>query len=134
MKVLPPSNRALPTTLRNYKNQSSLAMAGVVIFDSGVGGLSIYQEIKELLSADQPHQQASRRDREAQPLIFFSDNAAYPYGLKSDQHLLDRVAKVADAINDEFQPSGRLQYSQLGSIAFATRPACLRGGRCGACD
>jgi len=79
-------------------------MAGVVIFDSGVGGLSIYQEIKKLLSADQTHQQASRRDREAQPLIFFSDNAAYPYGLKSDQQLLDRVAKVADAINDEFQP------------------------------
>ncbi len=65
-------------------------MSRVVIYDSGVGGLSIYQEI-----------QASNPEFE---LIFVSDNQAYPYGTKDSGSLLERVQLVADAVVKRYQP------------------------------
>ncbi len=52
----------------------------ILVFDSGVGGLSIAQEIQRKL----PHA----------PLIYASDNAFFPYGTKGEVELISRVDKV----------------------------------------
>ena len=62
----------------------------VAIYDSGVGGLSVYSEII-----------ASYPDANC---VFVSDNAAYPYGTKSNDELLSRVMVVAHAICERYAP------------------------------
>jgi glutamate racemase len=52
----------------------------ILIFDSGVGGLSIFHEIQKKLPF------AS--------LIYASDNAFFPYGTKGETELISRVDKV----------------------------------------
>ncbi len=56
----------------------------VLVFDSGVGGLSIYTEVQKLL----PHLH----------YIYTFDNAAHPYGEKSEEFITDRVLKITSAI------------------------------------
>lgn len=65
-------------------------MARIAIFDSGVGGLSIYKEIKKQLPNSQ--------------YIFVSDNQAFPYGTKPEDELKQRVLEVVDRIVDQFSP------------------------------
>lgn len=65
-------------------------MARVAIFDSGVGGLSIYQEIRQLCPQHQ--------------IVFISDNAAFPYGIKAEHELIERVLHVLDAVVARYQP------------------------------
>jgi len=55
-------------------------MARVLVFDSGVGGLSISEAI---LASDLNHQ-----------IIFASDNEAFPYGNKPIPELISRVCEV----------------------------------------
>ena len=52
------------------------------IFDSGVGGLSVFREIRKIL----PQQQ----------YIYYSDNAHCPYGEKSKEYIIDRARKITD--------------------------------------
>ncbi|UTF60726.1 glutamate racemase [Gilvimarinus sp. DA14] len=54
----------------------------VLVFDSGVGGLSVYQHIQQLIPA------AS--------LSYLSDNGGFPYGEKSDQVLICRCLHVIE--------------------------------------
>ncbi|MGL5249854.1 MAG: glutamate racemase [Enterovibrio sp.] len=56
----------------------------VLVFDSGVGGLSVYQEIQKLLPA--------------QPVIYAFDNEAFPYGELADEVLISRVQRMIEAI------------------------------------
>ncbi len=65
-------------------------MATIAIFDSGVGGLSIYQRIKLKLPDCK--------------YVFVSDNEAYPYGTKSEDELLQRVPEVVARIIKQYQP------------------------------
>ena len=50
------------------------------IFDSGVGGLSVFREIYKLLPSEK--------------YIYFSDNAHCPYGEKSREYIIDRARAV----------------------------------------
>jgi len=59
-------------------------MANILIFDSGVGGLSILKAI--LFKVPQAQ------------FVFASDNAAYPYGVKTEQALIHRVEKVVQQL------------------------------------
>jgi glutamate racemase len=52
----------------------------ILVFDSGVGGLSIVQEIQKKLPFA--------------PLIYASDNAFFPYGIKGEAELIARVDAV----------------------------------------
>jgi glutamate racemase len=52
------------------------------IFDSGVGGLSVFREIRKLLPAER--------------YIYFSDNAHCPYGEKSKEYIIDRAREITD--------------------------------------
>lgn len=56
----------------------------VLIFDSGVGGLSVYREIAIAL----PHQS----------IIYAFDNEAFPYGELDDDVLIQRVCEMVSAI------------------------------------
>ncbi len=55
-------------------------MKNILIFDSGVGGLSIYQEIQRIL----PNQH----------YIYVFDNAAFPYGELADDVLIHRTNAI----------------------------------------
>ncbi|MBQ7810985.1 MAG: glutamate racemase [Bacteroidales bacterium] len=50
------------------------------IFDSGVGGLSVFREIRKVLPEER--------------YIYFSDNAHCPYGEKSKEYITDRARSI----------------------------------------
>ncbi len=62
----------------------------ILIFDSGVGGLSILRAIRQRLPE--------------QDYIYASDNGAFPYGLKSQNFLVQRVDTVLRALIRTEQP------------------------------
>ncbi len=61
-----------------------------MIFDSGVGGLTIYQEIRRLLPAAE--------------YIYASDNEAFPYGTKEELEVVARVNKVLHRLMSKYLP------------------------------
>ncbi|MDR0219707.1 MAG: glutamate racemase [Enterobacteriaceae bacterium] len=56
----------------------------ILVFDSGVGGLSVYQEIRQLLP-DLHY-------------IYAFDNGGFPYGEKTEEVVIERVVKIVDEI------------------------------------
>ncbi len=66
------------------------SLAKIAVFDSGVGGLSIYQEMQRLLPPAHG--------------IYCSDNAFFPYGTKADDVVTQRVVAVAKAMVAKYQP------------------------------
>ena len=65
--------------------------ASVLVFDSGVGGLSILSEIRQLLPG--------------LPLHYLMDSAAFPYGTKEDDFLIQRILSVCTSAVRELNPS-----------------------------
>jgi len=63
-------------------------MALVAIYDSGVGGLSIYQNVV----AECPEHD----------YLFLSDNQAFPYGTKTEDELLERAQAVVRRLDEHF--------------------------------
>lgn len=61
----------------------------ILIFDSGVGGLSITESIQ----AQHPYCS----------ITYASDNAAFPYGTKQENELIDRVDKVLHQLQQQCQ-------------------------------
>lgn len=59
-------------------------MPTALVFDSGVGGLSVYQEIRQLMPD--------------LSVIYAFDNAGFPYGEQSEQAIVERVVKMVGAI------------------------------------
>ena len=57
------------------------------IFDSGVGGLSVFREIKKILPEER--------------YIYFSDNAHCPYGEKSKEYITDRARSITDFLLEQ---------------------------------
>ena len=65
-------------------------MSKILIFDSGVGGISIYKAIKEQLpKAD---------------YIYLFDNAYFPYGELEPQFLIERVCQLVACMYEKHQP------------------------------
>ena len=62
----------------------------VLVFDSGVGGLSILAELRRALPQCQ--------------LTFACDNAAFPYGTKDEDTLTERVDRVLRTLIQRVQP------------------------------
>ena len=54
------------------------------IFDSGVGGLSVFREIRKLLPEER--------------YIYYSDNAHCPYGEKSKEYITDRAREITRSL------------------------------------
>ena len=62
----------------------------VVIFDSGLGGLSVVREIRRL----NPYL----------PLVYVADDAAFPYGDWDEANLTDHVLNLSRRIIDKYKP------------------------------
>ncbi|WMC10290.1 glutamate racemase [Oceanimonas pelagia] len=58
-------------------------MANILIFDSGMGGLSVYREVHRALPAHQ--------------YFYLFDNACFPYGELGEVHLVERVLELLTA-------------------------------------
>jgi len=66
------------------------AAAPILVFDSGVGGLSVLAELRALLP------QA--------PVIYAADNAGLPYGTKTEAQIAARVAGLLGRMTERFGP------------------------------
>ena len=64
--------------------------APILLFDSGVGGLSVLAELRKVLP------QA--------PVIYAADNAGLPYGAKTEAQIAARVAGLLGRITERFRP------------------------------
>jgi glutamate racemase len=62
----------------------------ILVFDSGLGGLTVYREIARL--------------RPEADYIYLADDAAFPYGALSEDGLVARVQSVLDAAIAEYAP------------------------------
>ncbi|HPG92519.1 MAG TPA: glutamate racemase [Clostridia bacterium] len=63
-------------------------MKNIVVYDSGIGGISIYRQLKKLLpNAD---------------FVYYADNASFPYGEKSSSHLVEIALKNIGEIKKQF--------------------------------
>ncbi|RKS84599.1 glutamate racemase [Orbus hercynius] len=60
----------------------ALRIPNILVFDSGIGGISVYDEIRQKI----PHAN----------YIYLFDNEAFPYGDKSSYFLIERVKAVID--------------------------------------
>ncbi|HGN1885746.1 glutamate racemase [Proteus mirabilis] len=78
----------------------STANPTVLVFDSGVGGLSIYREIREKLP--DAH------------YIYVFDNEAFPYGEKPQEFIIERVVRIVSAV---------AQQHELAAIVIACNTA-----------
>ncbi len=63
----------------------------IVVFDSGVGGLGVFAEIRRLL----PHNE----------IIYCLDNAFFPYGTKADAQIIDRVTSLLPQVVKAYNAS-----------------------------
>jgi glutamate racemase len=62
----------------------------ILIFDSGVGGLSVLSEVRALL----PNA----------PLVYAADNGWHPYGIKSEAEIAARVPALLGRLVERFRP------------------------------
>ncbi|WP_263081316.1 glutamate racemase [Endozoicomonas sp. Mp262] len=63
----------------------------IIIFDSGVGGLTIYQEVKQMLPSLK--------------VIYCSDSAGFPYGSRSESEVVDRTCHYLAELTRRYDPS-----------------------------
>ncbi|MEO5640307.1 MAG: glutamate racemase, partial [Sphingomicrobium sp.] len=64
--------------------------APILIFDSGVGGLSVLAPTRALLPTA--------------PIIYAADSAGFPYGIRSDAELAARVPALLGRLVERFRP------------------------------
>ncbi len=64
--------------------------APLLFFDSGIGGLSILSEAQKLLPSA--------------PIIYVADNAAFPYGTKSETEIATRVPVLLGKLAERYKP------------------------------
>ena len=76
--------------LRDYGMTSAAAPARVLVFDSGLGGLTVLAEISR-----------ARPDAE---IVYAADDACFPYGALSEAALVDRVGEVVAMLIERFAP------------------------------
>lgn len=79
----------------------------VLVFDSGVGGLSVYDEIRQLLP-DLHY-------------IYTFDNAAFPYGEKTEEFIVERVVDIVTAVAHSYPLA--LVVIACNSASTVTLPA-----------
>ena len=65
----------------------SQATAPILLFDSGVGGLSVLEAV--------------RRELPDAPVVYAADNAGYPYGTKSEAQIATRIPALLGRLGPE---------------------------------
>ena len=76
-------------------------MVKIVVFDSGFGSLSVIKHIRKKMNAK---------------VIYFADQANFPYGKKTIPHLRAIINKTIDALRKEFSPDVIVVGSNTPSI------------------
>ena len=76
--------------MRDTLSSTTAAEAPIIVFDSGVGGLSVLHAIRAALPTA--------------PLVYAMDRAAYPYGQQSEATLLARVPALLGRLAERYQP------------------------------
>jgi len=69
-------------------NENDL-LAKIVVFDSGLGSLSIIKEIQKIAKTD---------------IVYFADQKNYPYGTKSQAQLATIIKKTIKLLKEKFVP------------------------------
>ena len=64
-------------------------LAKIVVFDSGLGSLSIIKEIQKIVKTD---------------IIYFADQKNYPYGIKSQAQLTTIIKRTISLLEEKFVP------------------------------
>ena len=64
-------------------------MPKIVVFDSGLGSLSVIKSIQKKINAE---------------IIYFADQDNYPYGTKSVSHLDKIIKSTIIKLQEEFEP------------------------------
>ncbi len=67
-----------------------MSIRPILMFDSGVGGLSVLAETRKLL----PHA----------PVVYVADNGGFPYGTKTELEVATRVCAVLGRLTERCQP------------------------------
>jgi glutamate racemase len=62
----------------------------LLVFDSGVGGLSVLRPIRELLPTA--------------PIVYVADSAGYPYGTRTEREIAARVPALLGRLSERFDP------------------------------
>jgi glutamate racemase len=62
----------------------------ILVFDSGVGGLSIVEHIRHLIPGCQ--------------ITYLADNALFPYGMLGEEHLVERVTRLLLTATEQLRP------------------------------
>ncbi len=81
----------------------------VLVFDSGVGGLSVYNEIRQLL----PNLH----------YIYAFDNVAFPYGEKSEEFIVERVVEIVTAVQQRYPLALALAVIACNTASTVSLPA-----------
>jgi glutamate racemase len=66
------------------------ATAPLLLFDSGVGGLSVLRAVREVMPAA--------------PVIYAADNGGFPYGPKSEAEIAARVCGLLGRMSERYRP------------------------------
>lgn len=82
--VIAPLEENISSQEATTSNNDLSVRPTILVFDSGVGGLSVYREVKKLI----PNAH----------YIYAFDNEAFPYGEKSEEFIIDRVYQIVNAI------------------------------------
>ncbi|MDC0208432.1 aspartate/glutamate racemase family protein [Nitrosopumilus sp.] len=76
-------------------------MAKIVVFDSGLGSISIIKEIKKIMKAD---------------IVYFADQKNYPYGNKSQAQIASIIKKSINMLEEKFTPDVIVVASNTPSL------------------
>ena len=87
---MPTSPATIPCA-RQLSPLRNTTLTKILVFDSGVGGLSILQALQQKLPACE--------------YVYASDNQAFPYGTKTADFLMTRVHRVLDALIEKTRPA-----------------------------
>lgn len=78
-------------------------MGKVVVFDSGLGSLSIIQAIRKTIKAD---------------IVYFADQKNYPYGKKTRKELYRIITNTIQSLKEKFNPDVIVVGSNTPTLLF----------------
>lgn len=78
-------------------------MGKVVVFDSGLGSLSIIKAIQKITSAD---------------IVYFADQKNYPYGKKTRKELYKIITNTIQSLKEKFNPDVIIVGSNTPTLLF----------------
>ena len=73
----------------------------IVVFDSGLGSISIIKEIKKIMKTD---------------IVYFADQKNYPYGNKSQAQIASIIKKTINMLEEKFTPDVIVVASNTPSL------------------